>query len=115
MPYIAGFLFLMGLPSMFYRSCGDVALIRSDRFASIHYRPMTALRHFYENVPRDDVVRQQTPLSPALRLGADRLFIVGVSAQVATTVHGSCREDSMPIDGWNRPENSVVSLASRQT
>ena len=65
---------------MFYRSCGDVALIRGDRFASIDYRPMTDLRHFYENVPRDEVVRQQTPLSPALRLGADRLFIVGVSA-----------------------------------
>ncbi len=41
---------------------------------------MTDLRYFYERVTSDEVVRQLTSLSTAVRLRGHSLFIIGVSA-----------------------------------
>lgn len=41
---------------------------------------MTGLRYFYECVPSDEVVRQLTSLRTAVRLSAQSLLIIGVSA-----------------------------------
>lgn len=64
-----------------YRRSGRRTLINSDHLMASSAIPtmFPATRIEFEYFG-DGAVRQLTPLSPALHLGADRLFIIGVSA-----------------------------------
>jgi NTE family protein len=82
------------------------------RIGLTHAQASAAIPFIFPTVPIDGVpyvdggLRQNTPLSPALRLGSDRLFVVGLGHEKQVTERGETPE-------WHRRLSSPIFLLAK--
>lgn len=84
----------------------DVRVVsKAVRIGPRHALASAAIPFLFAAVPIDGIyycdggLRQNTPLSPALRMGADRVLVIGLSHEYAENGEGA-----VDSDGWETPQ-----------